>query len=274
MQANTAAYDATDPDDELAHRARVNFAQCCIWLRDISSSWPSASAHKVFFEGRKYGASDVKLTSPVIQGGLKLLSHESGAGNNSATPQDDEPVADSPSIPDGLRAIGGRLASSTDTGVPIAPPTPYGLSAAMSGTSGPSALFQLPQFYWNQLSTSQLPLAGDSNTGFSTTGSDVTGGWDFGTGRAGEGTPSGGAGTGDIEFPPPSVDWGGLPPDNGFIGPVTEHQWGAGVDQGVGVGAGLVNPTYMGVGQTTQPPNQADIYQQLMSYMVEAAKGN
>ncbi|KAL1411965.1 hypothetical protein Q8F55_002958 [Vanrija albida] len=255
------AYDATDPDEALAHRAKVNFAQCCIWLRDISSSWSAASAHKVFFEG-------------LIQGGLKLLSHDSSAGKHASTPQEDEPVADSPSIPDGLRAIGGRLASSSDAAMPLAPPAPFGMGAPMPGPSGPSALFQLPQFYWNQLSTSQLPLAGDANTGFSTSGSDVTGGWDFGTGRAGEGTPSGGGGTADLEFAPHSVEWGSLPPDNGFIGPATEQQWGAGVDQSGVMGAGMVNPTYMGVGPTTQPPNQADIYQQLMTYMVEAAKGN
>lgn len=45
------AFDSTNPDDAVAHRAKVNFAQCCIWLRDFSSSWPTASAHKRFFEG-------------------------------------------------------------------------------------------------------------------------------------------------------------------------------------------------------------------------------
>lgn len=49
------AFDAGGADEERAHRAKVNFAQCCIWLRGISSNWPAASSHKVFFEGREWG---------------------------------------------------------------------------------------------------------------------------------------------------------------------------------------------------------------------------
>jgi len=47
------AFDSTNEDESVAHRAKVNFAQCCIWLRDFSASWPTASAHKRFFEGCK-----------------------------------------------------------------------------------------------------------------------------------------------------------------------------------------------------------------------------
>lgn len=47
-------YNSSLPDIALANRAKVNFAQCCMWLKTFSASWPSASHHKTFFEGREY----------------------------------------------------------------------------------------------------------------------------------------------------------------------------------------------------------------------------
>ena len=47
------AFDSTHPDEAIANRAKINFAQCCLWLRDFSASWPTASAHKVFFDSRE-----------------------------------------------------------------------------------------------------------------------------------------------------------------------------------------------------------------------------
>lgn len=124
------AFDASDPDEELANRAKLTFAQCCIWLRDCSSSWPAASAHKVFFEG-------------LIQGGIKLSStiHET---ESSPQPLDA-----------GLRGLGNKLRSPrTDFGTTLPP-------------LGRSTLFQLPQFYWNQLSNA---IPGQSTATFSAEG--------------------------------------------------------------------------------------------------------
>lgn len=47
---DTAAFDMTNPDAEVASRAKEDFTQCCAWLRHFSSMWPAASAHKLFFE--------------------------------------------------------------------------------------------------------------------------------------------------------------------------------------------------------------------------------
>jgi hypothetical protein len=49
------AFDMTNPDVEVATRAKEDFTQCCTWLRHFSSMWPAASAHKLFFEaGKQY----------------------------------------------------------------------------------------------------------------------------------------------------------------------------------------------------------------------------
>lgn len=124
------AFDASDPDEELAHRAKLTFAQCCIWLRDCSSAWPAASAHKVFFEG-------------LIQGGIKLSStiHET---ESSPQPLDA-----------GLRGLGNKLRSPRADFDTTLPPL------------GRSSLFQLPQFYWNQLSNA---IPGQSTATFSAEG--------------------------------------------------------------------------------------------------------
>lgn len=52
-----AAFDMTNPDVEIAARAKEDFTQCCAWLRHFSSMWPAASAHKLFFEAGKYRGS-------------------------------------------------------------------------------------------------------------------------------------------------------------------------------------------------------------------------
>jgi hypothetical protein len=48
-----SAFDMTNPDGEVAARAKEDFTQCCAWLRHFSSMWPAASAHKLFFEAGK-----------------------------------------------------------------------------------------------------------------------------------------------------------------------------------------------------------------------------
>ncbi|CAK9784722.1 unnamed protein product [Cutaneotrichosporon oleaginosum] len=118
------AFDSSDADQALADRAKMNFAQCCIWLRDCSASWPAASAHKLFFEG-------------LIQGGLKLSGD---------APVGSPEVATSPSLPEGLRAVGRNLSTSERD-----------LPRVSLPQGGISNLFQLPQLYWNHL-TNQMPV--------------------------------------------------------------------------------------------------------------------
>lgn len=48
------AFDMTNPDVEVAARAKEDFTQCCAWLRHFSSMWPAASAHKLFFEAGEW----------------------------------------------------------------------------------------------------------------------------------------------------------------------------------------------------------------------------
>lgn len=48
------AFDMTNPNVEVAARAKEDFTQCCAWLRHFSSMWPAASAHKLFFEAGKH----------------------------------------------------------------------------------------------------------------------------------------------------------------------------------------------------------------------------
>ncbi|KAL1413750.1 hypothetical protein Q8F55_001532 [Vanrija albida] len=138
------AFDASDTNDELAHRAKVNFAQCCIWLRNVSSNWPAASTHKVYFEG-------------LIQGGLKLSSPDDDAASPAnkkrrgtmgaiASPSS---LVESPSIPEGLRQVGRALSSTAGSTLPAISLPPLGVSS----------LFQLPQFYWNHL-TNAVPGQG------------------------------------------------------------------------------------------------------------------
>ncbi|KAK8870076.1 hypothetical protein IAR55_000646 [Kwoniella newhampshirensis] len=145
------AFDTTNPDQDIAHKAKVNFAQCCIWLRDFSKSWPAASSHRVFFEG-------------LIQGGLRISTNERpfapGESGRAKTTSSNLAVEDqslSPSIPEGLRAVRRHLSISE-----IAPTTPGPTENDVRGpdspafsdpTINPASLFQLPQLYWNHLNT-------------------------------------------------------------------------------------------------------------------------
>jgi hypothetical protein len=51
--ADKPAFECTNPDTSIAATSRENLTSCCRWLREFSSSWPAASAQKLFFEGRK-----------------------------------------------------------------------------------------------------------------------------------------------------------------------------------------------------------------------------
>lgn len=74
----------------MANRAKLNFSQCCLWMRDLSRSWPPASAHRIFFEGCEYSSSyssnhfDTNtcrlLRCAVIQGGLELSDMSNPGG--------------------------------------------------------------------------------------------------------------------------------------------------------------------------------------------------
>ncbi|BEI86712.1 hypothetical protein CcaverHIS002_0700580 [Cutaneotrichosporon cavernicola] len=208
------AFDSSDADQALAERAEMNFAQCCIWLRDCSASWPAASAHKLFFEG-------------LIQGGLKL------SGDKAISSPE---VATSPSLPEGLRAVGRNL-STTERDLPHVSMAPAGMSN----------LFQLPQFYWNHL-TNSGPMP---NLGMDLLSPDAPGGvlTEWRTPDSGFNMTSNGRfdGMGFAPSDPPST--GGTGPGN--------FSWDPPMDQ---------NPQ--------SSADQAAIYSALMSFMVEAAKSH
>ncbi|WVQ68308.1 uncharacterized protein L199_006515 [Kwoniella botswanensis] len=167
------AFETTNSDIQSANLAKTNFAQCCKWLRDFSSSWPAASSHRLFFEG-------------LIKGGLKmattpsgpLSAHEQHSSVTAQTGRRDSGHSDlplqpeaipTPTTPDGLRSIRRNLSISEDesnrddqlqilsetaTAVSGFNPTSTVLGGTMGISSSPSALFQLPQIYWNSLNTS------------------------------------------------------------------------------------------------------------------------
>ncbi|KLT40640.1 hypothetical protein CC85DRAFT_249026 [Cutaneotrichosporon oleaginosum] len=255
------AFDATDPDESLAHRAKVNFAQCCIWLRDFSASWPAASMHKVFFEG-------------LIQGGLRISSGDLEADSPEAA---FSPAT--PSMPEELRVMGrnlatGRAPSSVTGATPRTMTTPGSTGPAptappeAASTPGPS-LFQLPQFYWNHLTT--VPMEGMANEPEHRGDFDFE--FDLHSQSAQGHTP---------EMPPPmqyhegvrgmhpsasdnvrNMDMQRYPPNhpphtNGSEPPLIPPSaaW---------AGAPVMGPH-------SGPQDQAAIYAALMSYMVEAAK--
>ena len=68
------AYNSSLPDVGMANRAKLNFSQCCLWMRDLSRSWPPASSHRIFFEGRKC-LPDVALCATVAQLLRRSRSH-------------------------------------------------------------------------------------------------------------------------------------------------------------------------------------------------------
>lgn len=298
------AFDTSDSDEEVAHRARVNFAQCCIWLRDFSSSWPAASAHKVFFEA-------------LIQGGLKLSSGELAAGPSELpdkgvgiSPASDmsPAVANSPSIPESLRAMGRHLAGSSGSAPPtpaqrpMGPPTRTGGGsgsgtanaagvAGASTSSGPvPSLFQLPQFYWNHLMSnpSGEPGAATASSGADTSppeGGGVTGRasdpmpweWDLGDmvgvpATTGAAPAAGGGGSADMSLPQNGWATGGALDTNGQaqgMGGVPFAMSGAGVGTGGAGGEWSQDPAFMSTGAA----DQAAIHAAFLQYMLEAAKG-
>ncbi|WWC93542.1 hypothetical protein V866_000377 [Kwoniella sp. B9012] len=177
------AFETTNSDIQSANLAKTNFAQCCKWLRDFSSSWPAASSHRLFFEG-------------LIKGGLKMATTPSGpvstreqhssvaaqTGRRDSGHSDlllqPEAIA-TPTTPDGLRSIRRNLSISedesnrddqlqilSDTATAVSGFNPT--SAVLGGTTGisssPSALFQLPQIYWNSLNTSTNAASNDGSS--------------------------------------------------------------------------------------------------------------
>ncbi|OXB38001.1 hypothetical protein J007_02228 [Cryptococcus neoformans] len=126
------AYDSVSSDPALANRAKINFSQCCLWLREFSSSWASASAHRVFFEG-------------LIRGGLHLSSPEDN--QQGTEDQNAGQIEPPPFIEDGLRAVQQQFASN-------ATQQTYTIPTLMENPTdlAPVNLFQLPQYYWNHLS--------------------------------------------------------------------------------------------------------------------------
>lgn len=251
------AFDASDPDEELAHRAKVNFAQCCIWLRDFSSSWPAASAHKVFFEA-------------LIHGGLKLSSGDLDDTTGPAGPSPVStvsPAVNSPSLPEGLRTMGRNLAGGSQ------PPTPVQRSMGPPATPGSAptpggpSLFQLPQFYWNNIMSE-----GGAGPSDAPSGATMPWEWDL-------------SDLGSTPVTLPQNDW------NGSMGAQQGMNAGPSGSNGNDMGNGPPftipgtqggtgewnNASFMGGsggGTASDQAAQAAIYSQLMSYMVEAAKGN
>nr|ODN86946.1 hypothetical protein L203_03719 [Cryptococcus depauperatus CBS 7841] len=127
------AYETVSIDPARANRAKINFSQCCLWLREISSSWPASSAHRVFFEG-------------LIQGGLQLSStfEDKSLNNDSREP--------SPAIEQELQAAQSHLSPPGNQQEPHNIPS----STQPAADHALSNLFQLPQYYWNQLMVNEL----------------------------------------------------------------------------------------------------------------------
>lgn len=164
-------------------------------------------------------------------------------------------------MPEGLRVMGRNLSSRSG------PSTPFNdsLSIPSSTPDGGLNLFQLPQFYWNHLSTTEPTLGGEPAMADMPVWE-----WDVNV------TP----GTTDAPLQPPS-EWGGGSNGNGVV-----------VTPGNTSDLRVANPAPP---QTTGNPNagfavpndwqsefmggagasdQAAIYAALMSYMVEATKGS
>lgn len=190
------AFDSSDTDQALADRAKMNFAQCCIWLRDCSASWPAASAHKLFFEG-------------LIQGGLKLSSADMPDGV-AMSPD----TATSPPLPEGLRAVGRNL-STSERDLPRVSLPPTGISS----------LFQLPQFYWNHLTNGgPMPSMGlDMNLLSPDATTSVLPDWhtptDYGSSGGGRGFGVDGMGGFAVSDPPSTGNFSwGTPMDGAPLG--------------------------------------------------------
>lgn len=170
----------TNPDVEVAARAKEDFTQCCAWLRHFSSMWPAASAHKLFFEAGKCRPTRNPnimahlrggLTRAlVIQGGLKLADPEAG-NEDRASPLRHMASLPSPSLTGGLQAVRRHLSvsNSTNTG-----PVFAGTDPPLAGASG---MLQIPHFFWNHLSTANTINGNNlSNPGNGFTGQGIA--WD------------------------------------------------------------------------------------------------
>lgn len=255
------AFDASSSDPAIAHRAKLNFAQCCIWLRDFSSSWPAASAHKLFFEG-------------LIQGGLKLSSGD--LFKEGETPESEPRPDNGVQITEGLRSMGRNLADDDDDeddrygdGTPqaqrlgheLGQPISHGSRLALDqlGQQQQPNLFNLPQFYWNHLTT------GEPQTGMAEQQQQ----WDFDAmngaqppGMFEQSAPDGvqqqqqQLGAQDRPAPTPPVQ---MQSSSFDIPPWANNAAGAGNAGNAGAGTG-------------EGTDQAAIYAALMSYMVEAAR--
>nr|XP_019043789.1 hypothetical protein I302_07059 [Kwoniella bestiolae CBS 10118]OCF22719.1 hypothetical protein I302_07059 [Kwoniella bestiolae CBS 10118] len=177
------AFETTNSEIQSADLAKTNFAQCCKWLRDFSSSWPAASSHRLFFEGLiKGGLKMATTTGKKPAGNLRpecRVPASRSVGHNSTSsslPQPDSPST--PTTPDGLRSIRRNLSvheeeqgrndqlqllSDTATTLSGFDPSMGVINGSMGMTSSPSALFQLPQIYWNSLNTNTNTAANISN---------------------------------------------------------------------------------------------------------------
>ncbi|KAK4688185.1 hypothetical protein P7C73_g1927, partial [Tremellales sp. Uapishka_1] len=211
------AFDSTSTDSALAHLSKVNFSQCCLWLREVSSSWPAASAHKVFFEG-------------LIRGGLQLSSPEDAPAPADPSPSTEASV--SSSVPDGLRNIRRNLSMSEQPPASTSPANPTLTS-----------LFQLPQFYWNHLSTTTA-----QQTNVEPVHIDLL--------------PSMGLGpSDDFGFPSGYNPQADQSPLNSLFSAEVDFNW----DQ---LNSVIPEPSF----GTTRAMPQDEIYSVLMGYMMDAAK--
>lgn len=131
-----SAFDSTSSNLSVAQQAREDFQQCCTWLRLFSSSWPAASAHKLFFEA-------------VIQGGLKLVDPNAGSADQ-ASPLQHTSSLESPSLTGGLQAVRRHLS--------ISHPREHRVSMSIDAPQNSMAngMLQLPHLYWNHLSNTTL----------------------------------------------------------------------------------------------------------------------
>lgn len=186
----------------MANRAKLNFSQCCLWMRDLSRSWPPASSHRIFFEGckcyryydsRALAKVDRRLSSTVIQGGLEL-------SENTTNTQQPQLVRSDPPVTVGHRnSIGGDVtlapaaptlapsasidfltssdSNNTAQGSDHAAVAAAALAQAQEGirladqtaqNSWPSDLLQLPSAYWNDaLPNATMDLQGQDYVDFS-----------------------------------------------------------------------------------------------------------
>ncbi|ODO09362.1 hypothetical protein I350_02962 [Cryptococcus amylolentus CBS 6273] len=144
------AYDSVSTDPARAHRAKINFSQCCIWLKEFSSSWPAASSHRVFFEG-------------LIMGGMQLSEPEVLPASTREREKRPSDASSAVVVGEGIQRVHRHLSGSDNaasaTSSTITSPQ-FAFRPPRNGTTdvSPANLFQLPQYYWNQLSVNDEPL--------------------------------------------------------------------------------------------------------------------